>query len=404
MVSDGDKKLLKWKTCAFKTWGIIGICMLAALVLYICGVLWMAVFTVILAALITFFLHGAVNRLEELGLPRWAGATVTFVILLAVLIGGIVAFIPALITQLSAFVSNLPNYMDRLQVFANGIYHKTSDLAQISTLLSQASTALQSNISTILQSLAGGLVGSMVSVGNAGIIFFMALLIAFWVLLDLPKISREIRNLVEDRYQDALTTISNAFGKAIYGWAQSTFLCAIITGALSGFAYWLCGIPYPAVLGFVCGLLYFIPYIGPAIGSAIVAVIALFVSPFICILSIIIGAIINNLVGSVLSPRLMKSSVNIHPAVILVVIMVGGGLGGVLGMLAAIPVTAAIQGIFITYYEAHTGKVIATEDGALFQKKPDKDFARFTRGFTPKTTHESSSQESADKEIPQDKR
>ena len=86
-----------------------------------------------------------------------------------------------------------------------------------------------------------------------------------------------------------------------------------------------------------------------------------------------VNVIITNVVGNIISPKLMKSSVNVHPALILIAILIailiGGALGGVAGMLLSIPIIATLQGVFVTYYEARTGKNIATEDGALFQKQ-----------------------------------
>ena len=83
--------------------------------------------------------------------------------------------------------------------------------------------------------------------------------------------------------------------------------------------------------------------------------------------------VINNVIGNIVSPKLMKSSVNVYPALILVAILIGSALGGIPGMLLSIPVIGALQGIFIAYYELITGKKIATEDGVLFQlPKPKK--------------------------------
>jgi hypothetical protein len=57
----------------------------------------------------------------------------------------------------------------------------------------------------------------------------------------------------------------------------------------------------------------------------------------------------------------------VHPAITLVAILVGGALGGAVGMLLSIPIAAALQGIFVTFYEARTGKRLGTPDGALFR-------------------------------------
>ncbi len=132
---------------------------------------------------------------------------------------------------------------------------------------------------------------------------------------------------MDDKYQDDIDVVTNAFGTAVYGWANSTLLCALITGVASWLCFLILGIPYSVVLGFLCGILYFVPYIGPMVSCAIVAIIALFVSPLVCIISIVVNMVINNVIGNIISPKLMKSSVNVYPALILVAILVGSALG-----------------------------------------------------------------------------
>lgn len=69
------------------------------------------------------------------------------------------------------------------------------------------------------------------------------------------------------------------------------------------------------------------------------------------LVTIAINLVVHNIVVNVISPRLMKTTVNVHPAVTLIAILIGEGLCGVLGMLLAVPVVAALQTIFVTYFE-----------------------------------------------------
>ena len=101
-------------------------------------------------------------------------------------------------------------------------------------------------------------------------------------------------------------------------------------------------------------------------------IVGLLVSPLMCLVTIAINLVVHNIVVNVISPRLMKTTVNVHPAVTLIAILIGEGLCGVLGMLLAVPVVAALQTIFVTYFETRTGKSLYTEDGALFQKVTEK--------------------------------
>ena len=374
----------KWRLRAYRTWSIVGICIIIGIILYIAGIIWQAVAVLIVTALLVFLLHGFVNRLERHGIPRWVGTTIAFLLIIAVIIACFMVLIPAVGLQLTSFTQQLPKYLAQIQDFVTKASSSTQflDGESINALLTQAVSFIRQQAGALASGLANGVMGGIVSVGNVILVTFISFICSFWILLDLPVLSREVRGLVDDKYQDDIDVVTNAFGTAVYGWAKSTLLCALITGVASWLCFLILGIPYSVVLGFLCGILYFVPYIGPMVSCAIVAIIALFVSPLVCIISIVVNMVINNVIGNIISPKLMKSSVNVYPALILVAILVGSALGGIPGMLLSIPVIGALQGIFIAYYELITGKKIATEDGVLFQlPKPKKSrkMPRFIR-------------------------
>ena len=369
----------KWRLRAFRAWAIVGVCIIIGILLYIAGIIWQAVAVLIVTALLVFLLHGFVNRLERHGIPRWGGTTIAFLLIIAVIIACFMVLIPAVVSQLTSFTQQLPRYLAQIQDFVTKASSSTQllDGEGINALLTQAATFVRQQAGALASGLANGVMGGIVSVGNIILITFISFICSFWILLDLPVLSREVRGLVDDKYQDDIDVVTNAFGTAVYGWAKSTLLCALITGVASWLCFLILGIPYSVVLGFLCGILYFVPYIGPMVSCAIVAIIALIVSPLVCIISIVVNMVINNVIGNIVSPKLMKSSVNVYPALILIAILVGSALGGIPGMLLSIPVIGALQGIFIAYFELITGKKIATEDGALFQlPKPKKSRKR----------------------------
>ncbi len=359
----------KWKTRAYMGVAVVMLCLLAGLALYIFGILWQAVATIIATAIISFMLHGAVNYLVAHGASRLVATIVAMAVLLAVIVGIIALFVPPVVEQIASLSQAAPTYLASARTWINSVMQSLPvDNAAFSGLLDQATTWAQEQSGAIIQSAAGGILVGVTGVGNGLLVLFIALLCSFWVLVDLPTISREVMSLFTPEQQKNVRVVTGAFNTAVYGWMKATLACAIVDGLFNGFAYWIMGLPYFALLGVMCGLFYIIPYIGPGIGAVIVVLAGLLVSPTAAIVALIINTVVNNVVGSVLSPRLMSSSVSVHPAISLVAILAGGALGGVLGMLFSIPIVAAAQGVFITFFEERTGKQLATEDGALFHK------------------------------------
>ena len=374
MSKPNDKKIKKWQFHAYQIWAIIGAGIIALAILYVCQILWQAVGAVILTVLFVLLLYKFVASLQKHGVPRALGVGIAYLILILILIGLIALLLPALVTQLSNFANNLPNYAQRLQDFFNsskntlGAYMANPDVAeQVNNWASSASTFLKNQASTIIASFAGGFIGIVMNVGNGLLVLCIALICAAWVLIDMPTMQKEIAGLLSKNAAHKLRLIGSSFGTAIYGWIKSTLICAVILGVISGLVFWALQIPYSALLGALCAILYLIPYIGPTISMVVVAVVALFVGPLACILSIIANSVISFVVGNIISPRLMQSSVSVHPTITLIAILIGGALGGALGMLLSIPIAAALQAVFVKLYEDRTGKTLGTKDGALFR-------------------------------------
>ena len=238
-----ESKYKIWRTRAFYVWTLIGLCVLAGIVIYLCGIMWQAVATIIVTALATFLLHGLVDRLEKRKVPRALAVAIVYIIVTLIVIGCVLALIPAVASQTSSLILNLPDYITQVQNFAVEKIEPLGILpeGQLTGLLAKLASWVREEAGGVVSSLANGVIGITVSVGNVVVIGLLSLLCSFWFLLDLPKISRELWMLVPEKWEDDFGIIVDAFGTAVYGWARSTLLCAIITGTVSGIAFFICG-------------------------------------------------------------------------------------------------------------------------------------------------------------------
>lgn len=369
-----EEKLRFWKLNALRLITIIAAGIILLALLQLCGQIAVGVATIALTGLLVFFCSDPVDWFERHKVPRLWGALITFAIVLAVVLLMVLSVAPALARQATALISSMPSYLTQLNDFV--MSYVSSDSAvinqeQVSDAIVQARRWLIANSGTMVSGVTGGVLGVSTAVGNTALVIFVSLIAALWILIDLPKISREFLSLFNENQREKLGVVGMSFGKAFYGWARATFACAAINGLLVGVCLFIAGIPYPTALGLAVGILYFIPYIGPVIMYLLCGVVGLTVSPLACFITVVINFVINGAVCNFLSPKLMKDNVNVHPAITVIAIVIGGAIGGMIGMLLAVPVVAAIQTIFITFFEAHTGREICTEDGALFLKVTD---------------------------------
>ncbi|MCQ2751732.1 MAG: AI-2E family transporter [Coriobacteriales bacterium] len=388
-----DKNLKVWKTRAFKIWAIIGAIILLVGVFMALDKLHDFVLALIIAVLVVFFLHGIVNFFQKKGLKRIWGTLIAFVIFFIVIIGIALLIIPAIATQVADFAQKAPALFEELRIWADGLINGANlpiDEDTINEWISNLETFIKDQAGSIVSGFASGFLGALTSIGGGLMAVLIALLAAFWILIDLPKISEELRKLFKDEYQDTIDLFSQAFGTAIYGWARATIICAVVTGIITGIILAVIGFPYATTIASIAGITYIIPYLGPIIAGILIVLIGLIVSPWIAIGGLVVFFVVVNVVANVLSPRLMKSSVNVHPAITMFVLLIGSGLGGAIGMFASIPIAAAIQSIFVTIFEEKSGKKLYTPDGALFHsndasaenklvKEIDKHTTKFKR-------------------------
>ena len=106
--------------------------------------------------------------------------------------------------------------------------------------------------------------------------------------------------------------------------------------------------------------------------------VGLFVSPITAVLALVLTVCVQQFVYTFIGPKLMQNSVDVHPAIVIVALLVGGAIGqsmgglmgNIVGMLLSIPFAAIAKTVFVYYFEKNTGRQIVAEDGVFFRGNP----------------------------------
>ena len=162
------------------------------------------------------------------------------------------------------------------------------------------------------------------------------------------------------------------------GYIKGTLLQCAIIGVGCGVLFALVGVPNYAALGGIAGLLNIVPIVGPWLGGALAAIVGVFVSPWVAVIALLGTIAIQQVVYTFVSPKIMASSVDVHPALTLIALMAGSAIGGAMngfmgslvGMLASIPAVAVAKAVFVYYFEKRTGRQLVSQDGVFFQGTP----------------------------------
>ncbi|WP_455136748.1 AI-2E family transporter [Thermophilibacter sp.] len=365
-----------WRTRAVIAWALVGAIALFALAIRGLEIVGQAVELVLVGAIVGFVCSPLTNWLEERRLPRGLAALLSLALVVAAVIFVVAMFVGPFLRELMTLLQSVPAYVSQLQGMLEGLWDAlgTSSSGNVQTLvnglvsvLSDAGTSVASDLARQLSS---GLVANLADAAGHLVTIFLGLILAYWFALDYPKIMREIAVIAgPDHDEDVVLTFA-VLSRSVGGYMRGTLITSLVNGALVGAALALIGHPYAGLLGIATFVLHFVPVVGPFLSSVSAVLLGLLASPVIAFWTLVITVVAQNVTDNVLSPVVMSNSVKIHPALSLVGIIIGGCVGGPVGMVLAVPLTAAIKGLFVYYFETHTGRRIVSPDGALFDGTP----------------------------------
>ena len=377
-------KALKARRRFLTVWTIVGAILLTGVLVYLFNLLSVPVGIVIWTVVIVFCLRGPVNKLEKLGVPRLAGTAIAYVLMFVVLaLVGLLMFSPAFGVgdQFTNLIQSVPGYIQTIANWGNDLYARYADVLQNDTVqgwITDAFNALVAWASTFARDSASGVVAIGTGVVNTFVALGFALVVAFWMLMELPDLGRESERLVGPKHREDLEMLHVTFTRVMGGYIKGTLLQCAIIGVGCVVLFGVIGIPNYAALGGIAGLLNIIPIVGPWLGGALAAVVGVFVSPWIALVALLGTIAIQQIVYTFVSPKIMANSVDVHPALTLIALMAGSAIGGAMsgftgslvGMLASIPAVAVAKSVFVYCFEKRTGRQLVAKDGVFFQGTP----------------------------------
>lgn len=293
-----------------------------------------AVLTYLLAPVVAWFEHRRVHRLLAIFI---AYALASFVVVALVLY-----LLPLAVQQSLHLVHILPGFIAGAQLTWDrylAAFHEAPVPAAIRTAISQAAGHLQGSLSQQIRGLVGaafGLVPGLVSLAVSPIL-------AFYLLKDLHRVKRRFWNLIPVDWQPAAYKLGLDLDRTLAGYIRGQLSVALMVGILSAAWTAFLGIPFAVLIGLVAAVTDIIPYIGPIIGALPAVVLGTMQEPVLGLYALAGFVAIHQIEGTVLAPQIVGDAVGLHPLLVILAILIGGELGGLGGMLVAVPVAGAVK-------------------------------------------------------------
>jgi predicted PurR-regulated permease PerM len=319
-----------------------------------------ALFPYILALVIAYLMLPPVNWLER-NLRRHArfgkAARPVAILLVYVLGAGLVVFffsmvVPIIVDQFRSLWANREALGARLQdlTIQGSTWYRQNLSEQVRV---QVENNLRQASGTIIDTVQAGVMRTMTVVTTTVSFVLGMTVIPFWlfyVLYDRAKMVTAAHKMIPvglwADFRNLVRLTDNILGAYIRG---QIFLSVAI-GVMATAGLMLLGVQFPVLLGLMAALFEFLPFIGPILGAIPAVIVATIQQPILGLWTVFLFMGIQQVEGSFLAPRIAGDATRLHPAIIMVVLVVGNEVAGLWGMLVAVPVAAIIRDCFRYMY------------------------------------------------------
>ncbi len=334
---------------ALIVWTAVGVLALGYVFIYIAGSIRVIWLPIAFAAGLVFLLEPLVRVFERMRMPRVVAVILSFLVVVAVIVAIAALVLPTIRVQAQELGKQLPD------LYLSGIAWLREAGAKlginIDDVLSQQhiedwlnDPANQETVQNLLLGFGAGAGQVIRGVTEAFAVLVLAPVLAIYILIDLENFKASSLGMAPPRHREETAFVAGEVSTAMGSFVRGQLLVALIVGIASTFGMWLIGLPFWLIIGILAGFLNLIPFLGPVVGGALAALVALLNGdPTQALWAVLIMVGIQQLDNHVITPLVQRARVNLSPLVIILALIIGGSVAGLLGVLVAVPVTAALR-------------------------------------------------------------
>jgi predicted PurR-regulated permease PerM len=344
-------------------WSIIGLLVLTAISVWLLFKIRVIFPPLVLALLIIYLLNPVVNRLQARGIPRVFGALIAYaVVAVAITLLGIV-LAPFVARQVDSLGDRWPelklDFVRSIEGFGEAIetrFNFEVDTSQVVCLFgaediegpdqptqAECDEVTRRYREQILQQ-AGRITEFGTGILELMLIFILAPLLALYLLIDLPQVQRDLLHLVPENLREEFSDLGSKVGRAVGGFFRGQLLVALLVGVLSSAGFALVGLDFWLVIGAIAGFTNLIPLVGPFIGGGLGFIIGTVTEGLDTgLYAALVALIVQQVDNHIISPNVMKRTVQLHPVTVMLSLLAGGTLAGFWGVLLAVPAVAVTK-------------------------------------------------------------
>lgn len=303
---------------------------------------------IFIGLVIAWLLDPFAKILQGKKVPRIIACIIVYLLFIAVLFLIVALLIPAMGSQVKDFIGNIPTLVNDFKDFFNKVIVDLShtfdyDFSGIKNQLYHTVETFGVNLSTRIPDMAINFLSGIVS---GGVSFFLGLMIGFYMLFDFDKINRSFISLLPRKWRRGASELSVRLNESLRSYVQGVLLVMTLVFITQTIGLTISGLQAPLVFAFFCALTDIIPYFGPYIGAVPILLVGFMTDPIVgvcCAISIVVVQLLEN---NFYQPLIMGHTMKLHPVTIMLGLLIFQHFFGIIGMIVATPVIAALKIIF----------------------------------------------------------
>lgn len=303
---------------------------------------------VFIGLLIAWLCDPIVKFLQSKKIPRFAGCIIVYLFLIGIIFMFLYLFLPTFVRQIGDFVATIPDILADLKVFGNKFFDTfATDGIDVKAIQTQVYTTIEDIALGLTTNLPNTIINITKSIISSSVNFVLGLMIGFYMLFDFDKINSTVLSHMPLKWKDNYVELTTRINTSLRNYVQGVFSVMFLVFITQSIGLTLAGLEAPLLFAVFCAVTDIIPYFGPYIGAIPAVLVGFTISPSVgifCIISIVVVQLLEN---NFYQPLIMGHTMQLHPVIIIISLLIFQHFFGIIGMVVATPVVACLKVIFM---------------------------------------------------------
>lgn len=296
-----------------------------------------------------------VKLLNKKGIRRGLGTTITYLLLIGIIVLVMSSIIPLLYDQINDFVKVIPTVFDFIKNWIEGLFDNLNKIDYINgeAIKIQLFNTIEKTGAELTEALPSLIINALRTIFSFAGSLVIGLIIGFYLLLNFDSANDLIITLLPKKMRNDARDLINEVNTSLRKFIQGLLLDALLIFVIMAIGFSIVGLKAPLLFALFCGITNVIPYAGPYIGGIPAVIVGFSQSPIIGIIVLIIIVVVQFLEGNLLQPLIMSKTTKLHPVTIMLGLLVFGYFFGIIGMVISTPIIAALKSIFMFFNDKY---------------------------------------------------